>query len=314
MNPLRLTMLALPLLLSACGPRQLEPDAAIICDQCDGWNEPQQPFRIHGNTWYVGTNRLSSILIETDDGLILIDAALPQSAALIEANIQGLGFDVRDLKAILVSHAHFDHVGGVAALQRLSNATVYTSQAGREPLLAGKLFDDDPQYVEASAHVDLASGELASGELASGDFPPVRNVVAVGDGDVVSLGSVGSVGSVDVKAVYTPGHSPGGTTWTWQSCALGNCYDIVYGDSLSSVSAPGFEFSTSGVADDIIASAGIIGDLDCDIFLSPHPFFFGMHDKLERFDQGNPFVQKLACRLYADSMLGWLEQRLEAEG
>ena len=298
MSPLRLTLPALLLLLAACGPRQLEPDADIICDQCEGWNEPQQPFRIHGNTWYVGTAGLSSILIEADDGLVLIDGALPQSAALIAANIQSLGFEPRDLKAILVSHVHFDHVGGVAALQRLSKATVYTSQAGREPLLAGQLSDDDPQYAAASAY---------------GDFPPVRKVVAIGDGDVVSLGSVGSVGSVDIKAVYTPGHTPGGMSWTWQSCALGNCYTIVYGDSLSAVSAPGFKFSSSGVADDIIASAGIIGDLDCDIFLSPHPFFFGMTDKLERFDQGNPFVQNVACLLYADSMLGWLERRLEAE-
>ena len=298
MSPMRLTLPALLLLLSACGPRQLEPDADIICDLCDGWNEPQQPFRIHGNTWYVGTAGLSSILIETDDGLVLIDGALPQSAALIAANIQSLGFEPRDLKAILVSHVHFDHVGGVAALQRLSNATVYTSQAGREPLVAGQLSADDPQFDATAAY---------------GDFPPVRKVVAIGDGDVVSVGSAGSAGSVDVKAVYTPGHAPGGTSWTWQSCALGNCYNIVYGDSLSAVSAPGFEFSSSGVADDIIASAGIIGDLDCDIFLSPHPFFFGMRDKLERFDQGNPFVQNVACLMYADSMLGWLERRLEAE-
>lgn len=291
MNPLRLTLPVL-LLIFACGPRQLEPDADIICDPCVGWNEPQQPFRIHGNTWYVGTAGLSSILIETDDGLVLIDGALPQSAPLIAANIQSLGFEPRDLKAILVSHVHFDHVGGVAALQRLSNATVYTSQAGREPLSAGKLSADDPQYDPAAAY---------------GDFPPVRKVVAIGDGEVVS------VGSVEVKAIYTPGHTPGGTSWTWQSCALGNCYNVVYGDSLSAVSAPGFEFSSSGVANDIIASAGIIGDLDCDIFLSPHPFFFGMTDKLERFDQGNPFVQNVACLLYAESMLGWLERRLEAE-
>lgn len=291
MSPWRASLPAL-LLLTACGPPQLEPDAAIVCDRCDGWNEPQQPFRIHGNTWYVGTAGLSSILIETDDGLILIDGALPQSAALIVANIESLGFDPREVRAILVSHVHFDHVGGVAALQRLSNATVYTSQAGRRPLLAGKLSADDPQYVEASANTG---------------FPAVRDAVAIADGDVVS------VGTVDVKAVYTPGHTPGGTSWTWQSCALGNCYDIVYGDSLSAVSAPGFEFSSSGAADNIVTSAGIIGDLDCDIFLSPHPFFFGMHDKLERFDQGNPFVQNLACLLYADSMLGWLERRLEAE-
>jgi metallo-beta-lactamase class B len=113
--------------------------------------------------------------------------------------------------------------------------------------------------------------------------------------------------------VFTPGHTPNGTSWTWQSCALNTCYDVVYADSLSSVSAPGFGFASSGAANDIITSAGIIGDLDCDIFLSPHPFFFGMQDKLEREEPGNPFVNNLACLLYAESMIGWLEQRLDAE-
>ncbi len=280
------------LLLSACGPRALEPDEAINCDNCEGWNEPQDPFRIHGNTWYVGTQGLSSLLIETDDGLILIDGGLPQSAALIDASIQELGFDTRNVKAILVSHAHFDHAGGLAALQRLTGATVFTSQAGRETLVAGHLDQDDPQYVA---------------DPEQGKFPSVRDVVAVGDSEVVT------VGSVDVKAVYTPGHAPGGTTWTWQSCALNVCYDVVYADSMSAVSAEGFRFTDSGVADKLVASAGVIADLDCDIMLSPHPFFFGMQDRLERIDEGNPFVNNVACLLYADSSLQWLERRLEAE-
>ncbi|MBT8086918.1 MAG: MBL fold metallo-hydrolase, partial [Gammaproteobacteria bacterium] len=107
-------------LLTACGPRALEPDEAIICDNCERWNEAQDPFRIHGNTWYVGTQGLTSLLVESDDGLILIDGGLPQSASLIDANIRKLGFETRDIKAILLSHAHFDHAGGVAALQRLT--------------------------------------------------------------------------------------------------------------------------------------------------------------------------------------------------
>ena len=280
------------LLLTACGPRQLEPDADIACDQCDRWNQPQEPFRIHGNTWYVGTAGLTSILIETADGLVLVDGALPQSAVLIDANIRGLGFDPGDIKAILLSHAHFDHAGGVAAFQRVSGASVYTSPRGRDPLVAGSLDSDDPQYVASSDE---------------GNFPRVRRVVAVNDGEVVTIGDV------DIKAVFTPGHTPGGVTWTWQSCALNTCYDVVYADSLTSVSAPGFEYSTSGAAGDIVSSAGIISDLDCDIFLSPHPFFFGMQDKLERIDAGNPFINNLACIMYADSMIGWLEQRLDAE-
>lgn len=279
-------------LLSACGPRTLEPDEPIVCDNCDRWNEAQKPFRIHGNTWYVGTQGLTSLLIETDEGLILIDGGLPQSAALVVANMRALGFDPGNVKAILLSHAHYDHAGGLAALQRLTGATVFSSQAGREALVRGRLLEDDPQYIADSDE---------------GSFPPVKAVVAVGDREVVT------VGSVDVKVVNTPGHTPGGTTWTWQSCALNVCYDVVYADSLTAVSAPGFKFTESGAADTLIASAGTIADLDCDILLTPHPFFFGMQDKLERLSEGNPFINNVGCLMYSESSLRWLEQRLEAE-
>ncbi|MDH3614977.1 MAG: subclass B3 metallo-beta-lactamase [Gammaproteobacteria bacterium] len=292
MNIVRFGVFVVVLLVSACGPRQLEPDEAIECDQCDSWNQPQNPFRVHGNTWYVGTGGLTSILIETDDGLILIDGGLPQSAALIDANIRNLGFDTRAVKAILVSHAHYDHVGGLAALQRLTGANVYASHAALRPLTTGRLVEDDPQYVADSDE---------------GSFPPLRQVVAVDDGEVVT------VGSIDVRAVHTPGHTPGSTTWTWQSCALNTCYDVVYADSMTAVSAQGFKFTSSGVGDEIIASAGKVADLDCDILLTPHPFFFGMDEKLGKIDQGNPFINNVGCLMYAESSLQWLEQRLQAE-
>jgi len=251
-----------------------------------------EPFRIHGNTWYVGTDGLSSILIETDAGLILIDGGLPQSAALIDTSIRELGFDPLNIKAILVSHAHFDHSGGVAALQRLTKAPVFTSGAGAETLSSGELDEGDPQYVADSD---------------SGSFPPIRQVTAVGDGEFVS------VGSVNVKAVHTPGHTKGSVTWTWESCALNTCLAVVYADSLTAVSAEGFSFAASGAASQMVESAGKIADLQCDILLSPHPFFFGMHDKLERRDDGNPFVNSFGCTFYAETSLDWLEQRLEAE-
>ena len=82
---------------------------------------------------------------------------------------------------------------------------------------------------------------------------------------------------------------------------------------MSAVSSEWYQFGSSGVADVLIASAGVIGDLDCDILLSPHPFFFGMYDKLERRDKGNPFVNNVGCMLYAEQSLDWLERRLEAE-
>ena len=281
------------LFLAACGPRTLEPDAPYECDRCADWNLPQQPYRVFGNTWYVGTQGLASILIETAEGLILVDGGLPQSAPLIDANIRELGFDPLEIRAIFVSHAHYDHAGGVNALQRLTKVTVYTSDNGVAPLTSGRLQEGDPQFVPGSDR---------------GSFPPVRNVVPVSDGDSVRLGEV------EVRAVYTPGHTNNGVTWTWESCALGECYKVVYADSLTAVSAQGFSYGASGAAATMIDSAGRIAELECDILLSPHPFFFGMYDKLERLDEGNPFVNSLACTFYAEEALGWLEQRLDAEG
>jgi metallo-beta-lactamase class B len=112
---------------------------------------------------------LSSILVETDAGLILVDAGLPQSAEQIDTNIRALGFDPLNIKAILVSHAHFDHAGGVAAFQRLTRARVYTSEAGARTLSSGRLGEDDPQYIADSD---------------AGSFPPIKNVSAVGNGDI----------------------------------------------------------------------------------------------------------------------------------
>jgi len=286
-------LLALSVFLAACGPRELEPDVPYECDRCEDWNKPRKPFRLHGNTWYVGTDGLSSILIETDQGLILADGGLAQSAEQIIANIRELGFNPLDIEAILVSHAHFDHAGGVAALQRMTRANVFTGTAGLATLGSGRIAEDDPQYVVGSD---------------AGSFPAISNVMAVSDGEFVSIGSM------DVRAVYTPGHTDSSVTWTWESCAMNSCYSVVYADSLTAVSAPGYSYGTSGSADRMIESAGRIADLDCDILLSPHPFFFGMHDKLERRDEGNPFVSKFGCVFYAETALDWLEQRLDAEG
>ena len=162
----------------------------------------------------------------------------------------------------------------------MTGARVYSSEAGVATLTSGQLQEGDPQFVADSD---------------SGHFPAVRNVVAAGDRERLVFG--------ELTAVHTPGHTAGSVSWTWQSCALGTCYDVVYADSLTAVSAQGFSFAESGAADRLIESAGIIADLECDILLSPHPFFFGLSDKL-RIDEGNPFVNELACTFYAEEALG----------
>src|SRR3954469_9845056 len=135
------------------------------CPICAEWNAPQAPFRIYGNTYYVGPHGLSAILITSDAGHILIDAALPQSAPLIAANIRSLGFRIEDVKIILNSHVHFDHAGGIADLQRLSRAKVVASPWSAAVMRTGGPGPGDPQYVggEKIATVDEVQ-ELHDGE------------------------------------------------------------------------------------------------------------------------------------------------------
>src|SRR5688500_5662428 len=93
------------------------------------WNEPVEPFRIIGNIYYAGASGVSAFLIRTNAGSILIDGGLPETAPLIAQSIKALGFDIRDVKYLLNSHAHFDHAGGLAELKRLTGASLLMSAA-----------------------------------------------------------------------------------------------------------------------------------------------------------------------------------------
>lgn len=278
---------------AACA--ELVPDAPIKCQDCERWNEPQAPFRIYGNTYYVGTRRLSSILIVTDDGLILLDGALPQSASLIDANIAALGFLTRDLRLILSSHTHFDHAGGIAALQRASGATVVASARNAAALRQGRPVGDDPQGASAA-------------------FPSVESVLEIADSETITLGNVA------VTAHLTPGHTPGGTTWSWPACEGARCLDVVYADSLSAVSDVGFRYTGDGDRPSIVASfrrsIERVSELPCDILLSPHPQMFDMATKLRAASadvQSNPFIDSQACRRYAEKAAAGLEKRVKEE-
>ena len=119
-------MLLLPMLATAAVPLDEVPKA---CASCEEWNPPHAPFRLFGDAWYVGPAGLSSVVVKTSAGLVLLDGALPQSVDGIVANLAAVGLDVADIRYLLVSHPHYDHVGGIAALQRRSGATVLTTRA-----------------------------------------------------------------------------------------------------------------------------------------------------------------------------------------
>jgi metallo-beta-lactamase class B len=280
----------------AAAAAALLPDPPAECANCAALNRPHQPYRIYGNTYYVGVAGLSSILIDTNQGLILLDGDLPQSTPLIAANIARLGFRLADVKLIGNSHAHFDHAGGLAALQRATGAEVIASAKGAEALQHGAPPPDDPQF---ASH---------------GDFPAVQHVRVVADGDSVRLGDVA------LTAHYTPGHTPGGTTWTWQSCEAGRCLNVVYADSLTAVSSAGFRFSGDTSHPDIVAefrgSISKVANLPCDILLSPHPNVADLDGKLGRRKTSpgtNPFIDPGDCRRYAARAGADLDKRVAEE-
>ncbi len=260
------------------------------------WTQPQKPFRIYGNTYYVGTRGLSAILITSSQGLVLIDGTLPDNAPQIEANIKALGFRLADVKLILNTHAHSDHAGAIAALARDSGARVEASEAGAHALMLGGADPQDPQYGEAPL------------------FPPVAHVAVVRDGGVVR------VGELAITAHYTPGHTPGSTTWTWQACDAGRCENMVYADSLSPISADGFHFTDDAThphrVEDFQHGIDVIAGLPCDILITPHPEQSDFLDRVARRDAGvrpDRVIDTGACRSYAAEGRAKLEARLAKE-
>jgi len=296
MKLVHLAVLAAAVITTAQVPPPLTADPPFVCSQCDAWNRPFEPFRVFGNSYYVGVEGLSAVLVTSDDGHILLDGALPQSAPLIDTNIRALGFRTEDIRLIVTSHAHFDHVGGVAALQRVSRAPVAASPSSARALETGGPTPDDPQHAFADG------------------FPSVKGVKVVKDREVLR------VGPLALTAHFTPGHTPGSTTWTWQSCEGTRCVNVVYADSLNAVSAPGFRFSGDAtrpsIADLFRQTVTRVEQLPCDIAIAVHPSFTDLGKKRARQKQQpavNPFVDPNSCRVYAGDARKRLEARLREE-
>jgi metallo-beta-lactamase class B len=281
--------LLLSLATTTAPQTQLHADEAPNkCSNCTNWNAEHAPFKIYGNSYYVGVDGLSSVLITSSKGHILIDGGLPQSAELIVKNIAQLGFSIKDVKWLLNSHAHFDHVGGLAALQRMSGATVAASPDSAQAMRLGNALANDPQ---------AGFGDTMK-------FPIISDTKIIADGDSIILGN-----NV-VTAIFTPGHSPGGTSWSWPSCEAGKCINIVFADSLNSVSDDSYQFSAHP---DYLASfqksITSVRNLKCDILISAHPSVSDVFEKAE----AKSLIDSEACRKYADDAETRLKKRLAKE-
>lgn len=256
------------------------------------WYAPQEPFAVFGNTYYVGTGGLSAVLITSNDGHILIDGAGPAAPPAIAEHIRQLGFKLADIKFILNSHEHFDHAGGIAALQQMTGATVLASADAEPVLRTGRTSPGDPQF----AHLTTPLAAVA-------------NTRVVRDGEVVK------VGPLAVTAHYTPGHTAGGTSWTWRSTEGERTASLVYADSLNAITDGKFRYTGTPLLAAMKTSIATVAAFDCDILISAHPEGSDLWQRLARSaKEGNAaFIDRDACRRYAAKGQQRLDQTLAAE-
>jgi metallo-beta-lactamase class B len=259
------------------------------------WYALQDPFPVYGNTYYVGTGGISAVLITSSAGHILVDVGGPEAADQVVAHIRKLGFRVEDIRYILNSHAHQDHAGAIAGLQKLSGATVLASPASVRVLESGQPDRADPQYPNLT------------------HMPPVARTRAVRDGETIHLGPLA------VTAHFTPGHTKGGTSWTRQAEESGRTVNVVFADNLIALAAEGLRFSGNPLYPqaqaDVERSIATIEALPCDVLVAAHPEAGGLWErKAKRAALGDAaFIDANACRNYAAKARATLAQTLTAE-
>lgn len=282
--------LALP---ATAQPMPPQPGAthniAAACAGRDGWADPAPPARLFGNTYYVGTCGITSLLVETSAGLVLLDGGVPEAAPLVLANIRKLGFSPRMVRWIMVSHEHYDHAGALGAIQRETGARVIAGPFQSRPLTSGKPDPDDPQAPLLASHAMMPLTISAT----------------------LPNGGRQTIGGTSFTVTATPAHSPGSTSWTWRSCEGAVCRTIAYADSATAISADGYRFTDNPKRVAAVRTGhAAIAALPCDIIVTPHP---SASDLFARMSGVKPLVQFGACRSYAEAAKKKFDQRLASE-
>jgi metallo-beta-lactamase class B len=264
-------LLAATLMAISCAPRlraQASPE----------WTEPFPPFRIAGNLYYVGSKGLASYLITTPQGHILINSGLESNVPVIRASVERLGFHFGDVRVLLISHAHWDHDAGSAAIKRLTGATYM-------------VMNGDESVVESGGRTDFQYGGDTTMR-----YPPTAVDRVLHDGDKVTLGGTSLV------AHLTPGHTRGCTTWTMQVQESGRTYDVVI------VGSPnvneGYKLVKNAAYPEIAAdyerTFRVLRSLPVDVFLGAHGSYFDLDTKYSRMTKRgvSPFIDPEGYRRY----------------
>ena len=251
---------------------------------------PIEPFRIVGNIYYVGATNIASYLIATSRGLILLDAGTREMGPRIQASIVKLGFRVKDVKIMLTSHAHWDHVEGDAAMKRATGAQVMA------------LEEEAPALTSGGARLAIPD-DLG--------WEPIAVDRVLHDGDDVVLGDV------TMHAVLTAGHTQGCTTWTTTANDHGRRYEVAL--VCIPMAAAGVKLLGNprypNMAEDLARSIQVLKQLKPDIFLDGHPEEF-YADKLARLRAGespSPLLDHGGFAKYLAEAEADLQRRLNEE-
>ncbi|MDB5061124.1 MAG: bla [Mucilaginibacter sp.] len=229
------------------------------------WSKPYQPFQIAGNLYYVGSYDLACYLIVTPQGNILINTGLAASARMIKANIETLGFKLADTKILLTTQAHFDHVGAMAAIKKLTGA---------------KMMVDEK---DSDIMADGGSSDYALGGKGS-TYKAVKADRLLHNGDTIKLGNM------QLVILHHPGHTKGSSSFLFDvedeqkhyRILIANMPTIVTGKSFSDIPA------YPDIAKDYAYTLDAMKKLSFDIWLSSHASQFGLHTKHKPGDGYNP--------------------------
>jgi metallo-beta-lactamase class B len=254
--------LALPLLLLAAAPLPAD--------------EPFPPHKVVGNVYYVGSQELATYLITTPEGHLLINSGFEETVPLIRDAVEKLGFKTKDVKYLLASHAHSDHVAGHAAAKELTGAKVLVMRGDAEVIASG----GQGQYLYQDSR-----------------WPACKVDRVLDDGDEVTLGGTTLV------ARRTPGHTRGCTTWTWKvKEGDKTCNVVVIGSPNVN---PGYKLVGNKdypeIAADFAQTFKLLRSFPCDIFLGAHGEYYGMLAKCERLrGTENPFIDPKGYKEYVE--------------
>ena len=253
-------------------------------------SQPVEPYRVIGNIYYVGAVNVSSHIIVTPEGLILLDTGTEQMLPGIRTNIEKLGHRLQDVKIILSSHAHWDHVENHATMKELTGAQVVA-------------LGEDATAIATGTDNSAVGGQ---------GWKPTKVDRILQDRDTVTLGGV------TLQAHLTPGHTKGCTTWTTTIRENEKTYLVVFigGTSINRGVELVGNTRHPGIIEDYARTFRVLKQLKADVFLAQHPRMYGMAEKMQRLKAGatqNPFIDPEGYQRFVTEAESTYLKQLDAE-